>query len=90
VAVQQHVHIGRHTIGRNVHQSKPHAVSFQVDHQRPFRIAVAISADDRHRQPDVLDRIQDARVADIAKMPDFIRVFRQCLDVRRQMIVGVG
>ena len=89
MTVQKHVDIFRRAIGRNVHQPKPEAVAFQINHQRPFGIAVAIPAHNRHRRTDVLQRLQKARGANVPEMPDFIRPFRQRIDVRRQMIVCI-
>jgi hypothetical protein len=90
VAVKNDVDIFRRAFRWNVDEAKSHAVSFQIDYQRPFGIAVAISPHDRDGRPDILERFEKTRRADIAQMPDFIRARRQRIDVGGQMIVGVG
>ena len=73
-----------------MNEPKPDAVSFQIDDQRPIEIAVAIPTHNRHRRTDIFQRCQDARRANIPEMPDFIRAFRQRINVGRQMIVRIG
>jgi hypothetical protein len=90
MAVENNVDIFRRAFRRNVHEAKPHAVSFQVGNEGPFEIAVAVSAHNRHWQPDIFEGLQNGRGTDIAEMPYFIRTGRQRIDFGGQMIVGVG
>jgi hypothetical protein len=90
VPVQNHVDIIRRVIRWNVNQPKPNSVPLQVDHERPVKIAVAISAHDRHWWAERLDRLQSSRGADIPKMPDFIRAGRESLKIRRHFVMCVG
>ena len=90
VPVQDHVHVFWRAFRRNVDELKTHAVPFQVNCQRPIEIAVAIAADDGDGRPKCLDCLKNGRRANVAEMPDLIRVGRERLDVRRQFIVSVG
>src|SRR5664279_5452787 len=89
MAVQEDIDVLRRPVGWNVDEPKAEAAAFQIDGQRPFDMTVAISPHHRDRWPDSLDRFQNARSAHISQMPDFIRPFRQRLNVTRQMIVRV-
>lgn len=89
VSVQNDVDIFRDVIRRNVHEPTPDPVPFQINRERPVEIAVAISAHDRDRRPERLDRLQDSRVANIAQMPDFIHAGGKRLDLGRQFVVRV-
>ena len=77
-------------VSLKLNEPEADAVSFQIDGEWPFEIAVAISPHNRYRRTDGLERLQNARSANIAEMPDFIRAVGQHLEVRRQMIVCVG
>src|SRR5437016_14198238 len=89
VPMQEHVDIFRRVLRRNVHEPEADPVSFQIDNERPFKIAVAISAYDCYRRTDGLQRLQNTRRANIAEMPDFIRAAGKRLNIRRQMIMRV-
>ena len=71
-------------------QTKLFAFANKIDNQRPIEIAVAISAHDRDLRTDRTERIKNSLRANIAKMPDLIRILRQDRRVRRQTIVRVG
>ena len=71
-------------------QTKRFAFANKIDNQRPIEIAVAISAHDRDLRTDRAERIKNSLRANIAKMPDLIRILRQDRRVRRQTIVRVG
>ena len=71
-------------------EAKPDSVSLQVNEQGPIEIAVAISPDDRHGRPKILDSLKNVRRADVAEMPDLIRLNRERFQINRQFIVGVG
>jgi len=77
-------------LGRNVHKSKLNASAHKIDNQRPLRTAVAISAHNRHRRTNPAKFIQDAFRANIAEMPNLIRLSRQDQDFLRQTIVCIG
>jgi len=73
-----------------VDQTKPDSVSLQVDGQGPIEMAVAISPDDRYGRPEIFDNLKNPRRADVAEMPDLIRLDCERFQIRRQFIVSVG
>ena len=90
VAVQKDINLRRRLRRRNVHQVKAHAVPLQIDRQRPF---ADHCRNCRARSSPAVRFASTPRAAwraNIAEMPDFIRVLGQASSRRRQMIVRVG
>jgi hypothetical protein len=77
MTMQDNIDIVRGNIRRNVHQPKFQSLARKVDHQRPIRIPIAISAHDGERRPDRLQIVGDRRFANVAKVPNLIRALRQ-------------
>jgi hypothetical protein len=93
MTVQNHINIfprKRSGLRRNVHKTKANASARKIDNERPIRIAVAISAHHCHREPNGAQFIQNPFRANIAEMPNFIRVSRQDQDFLGQTIVCIG
>lgn len=90
VAVQQHVHIFRRLDRRDMHKAKLHAPAFEIEHERPCGMAVAIPAHNRHGRTELTQLFENRRRADIAQVPDFIRVRGQLRRVWREVIVRIG
>ncbi len=93
VTVQNNIDIFRRKrsgLRRDVHKAKANASAPKIDNERPVRIGVAISAHNRHRRTNRAKFIQDAFCANIAEMPNLIRVSRQDQDFPRQTIVCIG
>jgi hypothetical protein len=93
MTVQNHIDIfprKRSGLRRNVHKAKANASAHKIDNERPARIAVAISAHHCHRQPNGAQFIQNPFRANIAEMPNFIRVSRHDQDFLGQTIVCIG
>jgi hypothetical protein len=90
VAVEDDVDIFRRVVRRDMNQSKPNSVPLQVDRERPIEITVAISAHDRYRRTNRLDRLKNARGADVAEMPDFVCISRQGFEICWQFVVRIG
>ena len=93
VTVQDNIDIfprKRSGLRRNVHKAKANASAQKIDNERPIRIAVAISAHNRHRRTNRAEFIQNPFRTNIAEMPNFIRVSRQDQDFLGQTIVCIG
>jgi hypothetical protein len=88
--MQDHINPDRRMSRWNVDEAKPDSVSFQVDREWPVEIAVAIPTHNGDRRPEGLDRLENCGRADVAEMPDLIRVRSYRLELRRQLIVGIG
>src|SRR5437667_10780949 len=74
----------------NMLQSKLQPAAGQIDHQRPIEIAIAISAHDHDRRPDRAQFIQNSFRANIAQMPDLIRVLCKIDNLLRQFVMRIG
>ena len=48
--------------------------SLKIDDQWPFIIAVAIPSHDSHLRPDRAELIENGLRANVAQMPDFVRI----------------
>ena len=90
MTMQNNVDIVRRNIRRNMLQTKLQVFAREVDNQRPIRVPIAIPAHDRERRTDRLKVIGDRRLADIAKVPDFIRLMGKIDDHLWQLVVSVG
>ena len=81
-------------IGRNIRwnmlQPESQTPSRKIDNQRPFGIAVAISAHNRDRRTDRAQLIQNSFRANITQMPNLVRTLRQDRQFFRKLVVGVG
>jgi len=80
----------RSGLRRKVHKAKANASAHKIDNQRPVQIVVAIAAHNRDRRTNRAQFIQNSFRANIAEMPNLIRVSRQDQDFLRQTIVCIG
>ena len=75
--MQNNIDILRQALRRNVLQPKFQSAAGKIDNQRPLKIAVAISANDRDWRTNQSQFIQNPLGANIAQVPDLLRGFRQ-------------
>ena len=87
--MQHNVGVVRRFVRRDMLEPKSQSVAHEIDNQRPFKIAVAISANDSDPWSDRAKHIENAFRANIPKMPDFVGAHRHFLDYLRQAIVRV-
>ena len=71
-------------------QTKLQTFAREIDNQRPIRVPIAIPAHDRERRTDRLQVIGDRRLADIAKVPDFVGIARKIDNLVRKLVMSVG
>ena len=90
MTMQNNIDISRRTIRRNMLQSKLQSAALKIDNQRPLNIAVAISAHDGDRWTNCAQLIENPLRANIAQMPNFVRIFRQSRQLLRELVVCVG
>ncbi len=90
MTMQHNIDTIRRNFGRNMHQPKRQALPGQIDNQRPVVVPVAISADDRHRRTNRFEIQRNRRFANIAKVPDLVRVQSKVDHLRRQLVMRVG
>jgi len=90
MTMQNNIDIFGRTLRRNVLQTKLQTAADKIDNQRPLGIAVAISEHQRDRRTDRAQLIKNSLRANIAKMPDFVGIFRQSRQLLRKLVVRVG
>jgi hypothetical protein len=75
---------------RNMHQPKLQFLARKIDNERPILVPIAIPAHDRERRTDRFELERDCRFANIAQMPDFVRLTRKIDNLLRQLVMRVG
>lgn len=90
MTMQNNVDIVRRNIRRNMLQTKLQIFAREIDNQRPIRVPIAIPAHDGERRTDRLKVIGDRWLADIAKVPDFIRACRQIKNRLWKFVMRIG
>ena len=90
MAVQENINIIPRSIRRDVLQAEFQPTSRKVENQRPLEIAVAVSAHNDNRRSDRVQLIKNRFRANVAKMPDLIRVFDHLSYAVWETIVRVG
>ena len=70
-------------------QAEFHPASYEIDHQRPIKIAVTISTHERDARPNGAQFVKNRFGANIPKMPDLICIFGHLFHAIRQTIVRV-
>ena len=74
VPVQDKINVIWQMIGRYMLETEFQSVSRKIDNQWPFVIAVAISSHDSDSRPNRAELVDNGLHANIAKMPDFVRI----------------
>ena len=88
--VEKNIDIIRDMIRWYVLEAELQAASHNIDNQRPFEIAVAISPHKDDWYPDRPQFIENRFRTDVAEMPDLVRALRHLPHTLRQAIVRVG
>jgi hypothetical protein len=81
VAVEKELHLGWREARWNVDEMDAEAFEIEIERQWPASVTVAISAHNAQRASRPLDQVFDLRPANIAEMPDFIRIGERVKDV---------
>ena len=89
MTMQNNIDIIGRDIRRHMLQPKSQTLSRKIDNQRPVGIAVAISAHNRDRRTDCAQLIQNNFRANIAEMPDLVRIARKIDNFLRQLVMSV-
>jgi hypothetical protein len=89
MTMQNNIDIFRRTVWRNMLQPKSQSAPDKIDHERPIEIGVAVAAHDHDRRADRAQFIENCFRANVAKMPDFIRIRCQIDNGLGQFVVGV-
>lgn len=76
-------------IRRYVLQTQLQSATREIEHQRPIRIAVAISSYDCQSRPDRAKLIENDLRANITEVPYFVGAFSEFNHLLRQTVVRV-
>ena len=90
MTMQHNIDILRGNFRRNMHQPKLQTFARKIDNQRPILVPITVSAHDRERWADCLQFERDRRLANVAKMPNFVRLARKIDNLPRQLVMGVS
>jgi hypothetical protein len=90
VAMQNNINILGRSLRRNVLESDTFLAADKIDHQRPLKIAVAISAHDGDARGNGTQFIQNSLRANIAQMPNLVRARSKIDNSWRQFVVRIG
>ena len=74
MTMQDNIDIVGRNSRRNMLQPKLQTRTGKIDNQRPVRIPIAIAAHHGERRADRLEIIDDRRLANVAEMPDLVRL----------------
>lgn len=77
MTMQHNIDTIRRIFRRNVHEPKLQTFSLKIDNQRPVLVPIAISAHNRERRADRFEVERDRRLANVAQMPDLVRLARK-------------
>lgn len=89
MTMQDNIDIVRRNIRRNVHEAKLQAFALEIDNQWPILVPIAVPAHDRERRTDRFQVERDRRLANVAQMPDLVRLARKIDDLWRQLVMRI-
>ena len=89
MTMQHNIDIVRRIFRRNVHQPKLQTFSLKIDNQRPVFVPVAIAAHNRQRRTNRFEIQRNRRLANVAEMPDLVRLARKMDNLLRQFVMRI-
>jgi|ERR1700730_2543469 len=89
MTMQDNIDIIRRNFGRDGHEPKLQTFASKIDNQRPIRVPIAISAHNAERRTDRFEVERNRRFANVAEMPDLVRLSRKIEDLWRQLVVRI-
>jgi len=87
--MQNNIDVIRYVVRRYVLQAKLQSAPRKIDNQWPVEIAVAIASHDGDSRHNRAKLVENALCANVAQMPDFVRIFGDFSHFFRQTIVRV-
>ena len=89
MTMQNNIDVVRRNFRRNMLQPKFQTFAPEVDNQRPVLVPIAISPHDRQRPADCFEIEGDRGFANIAQVPDLVRLARKIDHLLRQLVMSV-
>jgi hypothetical protein len=74
MTVQEHVNICRRTRWRDMLKSNSQPVALDIQDQRPLSVVITVSAHHQNLRTNRAQFVENVFRADIAEMPDFVRL----------------
>ena len=90
MTMQNNIDIIGWNIRRNMLQPKFQSITLKIDNQGPVFVPITVPAHNRDRRPKRLQITRNGRLADVAEMPDLIRLAREIENFLRQLVMRVG
>ena len=90
MTMQNNINIIGRNIRRNMLQPKLQSFALKIDNQRPIPVPVAVPAHDRERRTDRFQVERDRRFANVAQMPDLVRIAGKIDNLLRQLVMRIG
>lgn len=89
MTMQDNIDIVRRNFRRNMHEPELQALALKIDHERPVFIPIAIPANNGERRANRFQVERDRRLANIAKVPDLVRLAGKIDNLLRQFVMRV-
>ena len=90
MAMQHNINIVRRIFRRDMDEPKFQTLALKIDSERPVFVPIAIPANNRQRRTERFQVESDRGFANIAQMPNFVRLLRKIDNLRRQLVMGIG
>ena len=89
MTMQDNIDIVRRSFRWNVNKPKLQTFALEIDNQRPVLIPIAIAADNGQRRTDRFKVERDRRLANVAQVPNLVRLARKIEDLLRQLVMRI-
>ena len=90
MTMQDNIDIARRKFRRNMNEPKSQTFPGKINNHRPVFVPVAVSADNRQRRPDRFQIERDRGLANIAKVPNFIRLRSHIQNCGREFVMSIS
>ncbi len=89
MTMQNNIDFGRRRFWRNMHEPEFQAFTYEIDEQRPVLVPITISANHSQRRPNRFEIESNRRFANVAQVPDLVRLARKLQNLWRQLVMRV-
>lgn len=89
MTMQNNINTIRRNFRWNVHQPEFQTLALEINDQRPVFVPIAVTPDNREWRSDRFEIERDRRFANVAKVPNLVRIARQIDNLWRQLVVRV-
>jgi len=89
MTMQDNIDIVGRNFRRNMHQPKFQTFAGKIDNQRPILVPITIPAHNDERRTDRFQIERDRRLANIAEVPNLVRIACKIDNLLRQLIVSI-